>query len=256
MKRFGCICLAALALSISTANSFGAEATLEWENGAGCRFKTRFDPAKYEKEKFKNTINVIFVDGFYEPFSPLIALGSGPHGRLTSNTAEFQRQCESTKDRIANLPVIELPGMEIYRKLSLEELEDWCKFNTVETRAASGDPAALREYTPSAAKCSRYIDALEGKTDIRTVWREAIDTQCRITGDLETCKANVVSGEKDQNTEEAIKRDVLVDGWQACSISYVKGAERREVFSARAAVEKIFRHRFKVRSYRCSDEVD
>jgi hypothetical protein len=48
----------------------------------------------------------------------------GPGGRLTSNTAEFQQKCELAKGKLADLPVIELPGIENYRKLKLEELED------------------------------------------------------------------------------------------------------------------------------------
>ena len=107
MKRFDRIILAALALLISN-NSYGAGRTIAWEDGAQCQFETKFDPAKYDEEKLKNTINVIFVDGFYKVIFPDVALG--PDGRLKSNTAEFRQACERTKERAA-----------IFRSLSFRE---------------------------------------------------------------------------------------------------------------------------------------
>src|SRR6266699_4331616 len=100
MKRFDRIIFAALALLISN-NSYGAGRTIAWEDGAQCQFETMFDPAKYDEEKLKNTIDVIFVDGFYKLDFPDVALDR-PGGHLRSNPVDFQRTCELTKKRATN----------------------------------------------------------------------------------------------------------------------------------------------------------
>ncbi len=251
MKHVARVCLTALVL-LTSSSSYGAGKTIAWENGAQCEFEIRFDPAKYDEEKLKNTIDVIFVDGFYKQPGLITAL-NGPDGHLRSNTAEYQQACELTKERAANLPVIDLPGIEEFRKLRLEELEDTCRFETLESRAASGDPAALREYTPSAAQCSPFIDALEGKSDIRAVWRDMINSQCRTNAQPEACRADFFAAEKRPNPEERIKLDVLDFGWVHCSVPYLMTSDLRKGESMRVALEKSFRRRFKVKAHPCSD---
>jgi hypothetical protein len=251
VKRFGFIYLAALALLISDTAS-AAQKTIGWEDGAQCEFETRFDPAKYDEEKLRNTIDVIFGDGFYTFTFPIIAL-DGPGGHLRSNTADYQRACELTKEKAINLPVIDLPGIEDYRKLRLEELEDSCRYNTLESRAASGDPAALREYTPSVKECSVFIDALEGKTDIRAVWHGVINSQCQKSASPEWCKADFLKHGSAPNSGERIKYDVLEDGWNSCSVPYLKTSDLQKGESMRMALEKQFRRRFRIKAFPCAD---
>ena len=147
MKLFGYIYAAVLALLISSA-AYGAQKAMRWENGAQCEFETKFDPAKIDEDKLRNTVEVLFGDGF-DKQPTLVAALIGPGGSLTSNTDEYQQACERERMRIENLAVLDLPGIETYRKRSLEEFEETCRFNVLEGRAASGDPAALREFTPS-----------------------------------------------------------------------------------------------------------
>jgi len=152
-----------------------------------------------------------------------------------------------------HLPVIELPGIEDYRKLELEDLEESCRFNTLESRAASGDPEALREYTPSAAQCSPFSDALEGKTDIRAAWRDMVNSQCRSNAEPDTCRADFFSAENRPNPVERIKLDILTFGWVHCSVPYLKTSDLRKSESMRTALKMSFRHRLKIKAYPCSD---
>ena len=92
MKLFGYVYPAFLALLISSA-SYGAQKTITWRDGALCEFETRFDPAKIDEERLRNTAKVIFGDGFYKQPTLVTAL-IGPGGSLTSNTAEHQQACE------------------------------------------------------------------------------------------------------------------------------------------------------------------
>ena len=251
MKLSGYFYPAVLALLISSA-SYGAQKVIGWEDGAQCEFETRFDPAKVDEERLRNTIEVIFGDGFYKEPSLVTAL-IGPGDSLTSNTAEYQQACEQERVRVENLAVLDLPGIENYRKLSLEEFEETCRFNVLQGRAASGDPAALREFTPSAAKCSPFIDALEGKTDIRAVWRDMVEARCRESDNPEKCKAAEFSAESRANAADAIKLDVLEFGWTHCSVPFLKTNDLRPRTSMRAALEKSFRRRFKVKAFPCAD---
>lgn len=251
VKRIGCACLVVQALSISRA-SYGAEKTISWEDGGQCKFETRFDPAKYDEEKLRNTTDVIFLDGFYSSPSLVLTL-DGPEGHLRSNMTEYQQACQREIEKTANLPVIDLPGIENFRKWSLEALEDLCRFNLLQARAAEGDPAALREFTPSAPKCSSYIDALEGKTDLRTVWGAVINSHCRSNSDPVECRANFLKAESKPRPEDAIKYDVLLFGWNNCSTAYLKGNDLHLRDSMVDKLEKNFRQRFKVKAFPCAD---
>jgi hypothetical protein len=250
--RFHRICVAVLAVFLS-GPSDAAQKTMRWENGALCEFETRFDPEKYDEKSLRNTVEVIYGDALHRSKSPIIGL-DGLDGRLRSNTAEFEQQCALEMEQAANLPLIALPGIEEYRGLRLEEMEEGCRFNTIESRAASGDPAALREFAPSVAKCSPFIDALEGKTDIRAVWREAIRSQwCQTNSRPEECRANHLKAEGSPNEDDRIKSDVLTYGWGNCSVPFLKTSDVQKGESMRKALEKSFRQRFKVKAFPCAD---
>lgn len=250
-KRLGSIYLTMLALLISS-SAYGAQKTIRWENGAQCEFETKFDPAKYDEEKLRNTAHVIFLDGFYRSPSLVITL-DGPGGHLRSNMAEYQQACQREKQKTASLPVIDLPGIENFRKWSLAALEDDCRFNMLQARAAEGDPTALRKFTPSAPKCSSYIDALEGKTNLRDAWREMINAYCRSNSNPEECRANFLKAESWPSPEDAIKRDILDFGWNSCSTAYLKANDLRLRDSMLEKLEKNFRRRFKVKAFPCAD---
>lgn len=251
MKLFGYF-YPALVVLLTCSDAYGAQKIITWEDGMFCRFETRIDPAKIDEEKIRNTVEIIFGDGFYKQPTLVTAL-IGPGGSLVSNTHEYEQACEREKVRVENLAVLDLPGIENYRKRSLEEFEETCRFQMLEGRAASGDPAALREFAPSAAKCSPFIDALEGKTDLRAIWRDMVEAQCRQNGDPEKCKAAHFSAESRPNAADAIKLDVLMFGWSNCSVAYLKTSDESRHEAIRVALEKNFRRRFKVKAFPCAD---
>lgn len=253
MKRCACICLAVLAIGASSP-VFGAQKSIKWVDGAFCEFETRFDPTKVDEESLRNTINVIFGDDkFYSYISPFTP-PDAPGGVRRMTPAELERTCRLAKDRAASLPVIALAGIEEFRSLKIEELEDGCRFDTVLNRAKAGETAALREYTPSAAKCSIFIDALEGKTDIRAVWRDTIASHCRLYASPEECKMSALQEGSRPDADEQIRAYVLGFGWNTCSTSYLKKNEwAKKSESMRKALEANFRGRFKVKTFPCAD---
>src|SRR5262249_8428062 len=152
--------------------SFAAEKTITWQDAISCDYSIKFDLAKYDEERLKNTVDVLFVTNFYEYFLRVPA----PPNQLTLE--EVQRACSRTIATVTKLPVIDLPGIEQYRASRLEDLNDQCRFNEALARAGSGEPEALREYPKSVAQCGKFIDALEGKTDIKSVWRDMVNSYC------------------------------------------------------------------------------
>lgn len=253
MKRFDRICLAALTMVLSNP-SYAAQKTIQWEDRAFCQFETRLEPTKDDEARLRNTINVVFVDGKFYPYISSFVLPYEPGGPRQLTTAEFERKCQLAKERVASLPVIALPGIEEYRRLNIEALEDSCWFDTILIRAKSGETAALREYTPSVAACSAYIDVLEGKTDLRAFWREMTDAKCRTYADPERCRIDSQKGHGDPDADERRRSDVLGFGWNNCSTRYLKmNVWAAKLESMRKALAASFRRRFKIKAFPCAD---
>jgi len=253
MKQLARVCLAVLATGVSNP-VFGAQKSIKWIDGAFCEFETRFDPAKDDEESLRNTINVIFGDDKFYSYISSFTPPDAPGGVRRMTSAELEQTCKLAQDRAASLPVIALPGIEQFRRLKIEELEDRCWFDAVLNRAESGEAAALREYTPSAAKCSVFIDALEGKTDIRAVWRDTIASHCRLFSSPEECRMSALQEGSRPDGDEQIRAFVLGFGWNTCSTSYLKKNEwAKKSESMRRALEASFRRRFKVKTFPCAD---
>jgi hypothetical protein len=230
--------------------SHAAQKTIEWFDELSCSYSIKFDPKKYDEQSLRNTVDVIFTGNAFQSVSPDVP--RNPTGPVNVRVERFQQLCERVARQDADLAVIDLPGIETYRKLKLEELDDGCKFGEVEIRAASGDSAALRSYIPSAAKCSRFIDGLEGKADIITVWREMINSRCQSFASPGMCRAEHFSDEGKPDAMERIRYDVLHYGWNNCSTAYLK-VNQKQSNEIRRALEREFRFRFRVKRPACGD---
>ena len=85
---------------------------------------------------------------------------------------------------------------------------------------------------PSEPKRSAFIDALEGKSDIRAVWRDTINSTCKNFTSPAECKVDFFKAES--------KLDVLMWGWNTCSTPYLKANNFQLRDSMRDALEKNF----------------
>jgi hypothetical protein len=231
--------------------SYAAQQTIEWFDELSCSYKIRFDPRKYDEQGLRNTVDLIFVGRMFEPLLPEIPMR--PESLSNFSLENFQQFCERTIRQVSDLPVIELPGIAAYRKLKIEELDDECRFGTIKARAALGDPAALRTYAPSAPKCSRFIDGLEGKADIMTVWREMVSANCQRNSSPSTCRADFLSDEGKPDAMDRIRLLVLQYGWNNCSTAYLRVADRKQSEKMRLALVREFVLRFKIKKSVCSD---
>jgi hypothetical protein len=230
--------------------SEAAQKTIEWSDDM-CSYEAKFDPAKYDEKILRNTAEVLFIGTLFQSVSPNIP--RYPASPANLRIERFGQLCESIGRQISDLALIDLPGIEAYRKLKLEELDDGCRFGVIHIRAAAGDPAALRSYTPSAAKCSRFIDALEGKVDIMTVWREMADSHCQRYASPDACRTEFLADEGKADAMDRIRYAVLEFGWNNCSAAYLKGADQKQSEKMRLALIREFNLRFKMKRPACSD---
>jgi hypothetical protein len=257
MKWLLAAALAAATL-LSCHASDAAQKTIAWLDDIQCSNSIKFDPKKYDEQRLRNTIAVIFANRFTgDPFPDIFPeMPIHPASPASLRLDQYQQLCDRTIRRASDLAVIDLPGIEGYRKLKLEELDDECRFGRIKIRAASGDPAALRSYTPSAAKCSRFIDALEGKADLMEAWRGLHLLSCQSPDEAKAnpavCRLYPELGKvKDMDN---VRYDVLEYGWNNCSTPSLKiGADRERSEEMQTALAREFVLRFKIKRPPCSE---
>ena len=226
-------------------------AQVEWTDPISCNYKIRFEPKKYDAARVLNTADFDFATRRI-PFFPMseayVQYGA-------SGVDAYREACSRHADLLTSLPLVDLPGLEAYRDLKIEQLKDWCDFEAALLHGRFGDTAALRTFEPSAAHCSRYVDALEGETDIRRVWRELVVSHCQDNSEPERCRADFYSAEGQLDEAERIKRDVLTYGWQKCSTPYLKtgNSVSQKAASMEARLVNTFRKRFRMLRAPCAD---
>jgi hypothetical protein len=238
--------------------SYAAQKTIEWLDEIQCSNSIRFDPKKYDEQRLRNTVAVIFANRFTgNPFPDIPAdIPVHPASPASVRLEQYQQLCEGAIRQAAELAVIDLPGIEAYRKLKLEALNDSCQFEAIKIRAAAGDPSALRSFTPSVEKCSPFIDALEGKTDLMETWRGLHLLNCQSPDEAKAnpaaCRVYPELG-KVEDTEH-VRYDVLGYGWNNCSTPYLRGnVDRKYLEEMQAALVREFARRFKIKRPPCSE---
>lgn len=229
--------------------SYSAQRIFSWENAEGCQFYIRFDSKKQDQRRIENTVDFIFTGYVFNLPSEDVGLAPG-----AQNAERYAEACEHQVGEVASRPVIDLPGIEEYRKIKQDQLTDMCHFEQVIKRAKVGNAAALRDYEPSAAHCARFVDALEGKIDITAVWHDVVNSNCREATRPDACRAAWLERETPPDASERVRRDVLDYGWRNCSATYLRANETgAQAEAKRAKLETELRTRFRIRSDRCGD---
>lgn len=248
--RLAATALVALALLVSDA-SYAAQQTIDWFDEASCRYKIRFDPKKYDATRIKNTADFVF-SGYLHDFP----LSQSDHKR-DDRGFDYRAVCARHARAIEALDLVDLPGIEDYRRLLLEQLQEWCDFGIALDRGTLGDTDALRSFEPAASYCSRYADALEGKIDLKQVWHDVIATLCQQNGKPEACRAEHLAAERQPNETERIKGDVLDYGWRSCAARRLKTSPDTSVGqrtdSLRRELDAKFKARFRITRAPCID---
>jgi hypothetical protein len=155
-------------------NHSPSQKILVFGDGA-CSYRLRFDPRKESEISLGNTARLLFIP---EDFHAPVVVWSDEEDAYTGfDFDEYRQRCTNAVRRLNEAPFVPLSGFEPYRRSLTDQVKDACEFQVIKMRGFSV-PAALREYE-RASTCTRFIDALEGRTDTMTFFREFVDEYCK-----------------------------------------------------------------------------
>jgi hypothetical protein len=235
----------ALAAGLAPGNSASAaQKTLSWNDDA-CTHRIRFDPAKHDEKRLKNTIRLLFAPhDLRGPIGPLVP---DPQAIATVDLRKFDRQCSDVLKTVREFELAPFQGIEDYRRARIGEIEDTCRFGNVKLRGLR-NPSVLREYTRAPA-CAHFIDALEGKSDMMKAYQEMVSRQCTDNLSPQRCREDSRKEAEKPDGKERVRLKLTTYGWNNCALdSAARDADSKSLERMRSALEKQFRRTFTVRS--------
>ncbi|MGJ5092733.1 hypothetical protein ACQR18_11705 [Bradyrhizobium oligotrophicum] len=240
------LALAAVTLAAASANA--AERTMSWDSG--CRFTVRYDPAKYDETRLRNTTRLLFGPSDFE--SPGTLPAFEPTAVAALDPDKIDRTCKAALDAAARLEFIALPGVDDYRRARVAELKDSCDFELAQTRGFK-TPSALRDYQPAAA-CARFVDAIEGKTDLQQMFRQTVAQGCANNASPQACNARYSAEAQKVDGQERMRIYLVNFGWTNCAVNYnLRNTGAKKMEAMRSALETQFRKMFKVKQDKCEE---
>jgi hypothetical protein len=241
---------ACAALLLACAPSAAGQRTISWDDEM-CSNSVEFDDAKHDEAALRNTIGLLFGSAPVEtpPADPVFK----PDDIAKLDLDRFKAACADAIARAEAVQFLALPELKAYWATKVDEIRDSCAFEIAKIRGYR-EPSALREYQPAAA-CSRFVDALEGKTDMRQVWRNTIAESCRKNADPKTCTNSNLANGSGPNGTDWMRLYVLNFGWNKCAVNYLK-VNTAKTEGMRSALQQRFKRLFKIKRTNCDDSAD
>jgi hypothetical protein len=228
--------------------SIAAKRTITWDDEM-CSNSLEFDDTKYDETTLRNTIGLLF--GMTPPVeAPSVEGVFKPEDVAKLDLDRLQAACTDALARAQGTAFLALPEIKTYWATKVDEIRDMCVFQVAKVRAYR-DPGALREYTPAMA-CSRYVDALEGKTDLAQIWRNTIAESCRQNADPARCTSSNLADGSRPNGQEWIRLYVMEFGWNNCAVKYLK-VNTAKTEGQRTALQQRFKRLFKIKKQGCDE---
>lgn len=221
--------------------------TLTWQDDT-CTNTVAFDPAKVDETRLRNTVRILFGREDFE--IELDVWPQDPQAVAKLDPNRLAERCETRIDAAERLQFLPLKGIEEHRRALVATMKDFCEFQTTKIRGFR-NASALRDYQPAAA-CSRFVDALEGKTDTVTVFRQTVAQNCQQNASPSQCTSR---GLADLGKPDGIDwaRLYLLDfAWNNCAINYNRtNVDRDSIEQQRRALTAQFRREFRVVKSKC-----
>ncbi|GLH82496.1 hypothetical protein SSBR45G_74050 [Bradyrhizobium sp. SSBR45G] len=237
-----------VSFTLGGAAADAAERTMSWDSG--CRFSIRFDPAKQDETRLRNTVHLLFGPSDFDSPGPTPAFE--PKAVAALDPDKIERACKAALDVAARLEFIALPGVDDYRRARMAELKDSCDFELAQTRGFK-TASALRDYQPAAA-CVRFVDAIEGKTDLQQVFRQTVEQGCANNASPKACVARYLAEAQKADGPERMRIYLVNFGWSNCAINYnLRNTGEKKMEQMRSALETQFRKMFKVKQDKCEE---
>ena len=243
--------LVALFLVLGAAPAFSAEKTIS-VSGPGCDYKIRFDPAKVEERKLRDTANVLLGEGLANPDFPV-----HPATQVYSDSlikADYEA-CMQPAEASRALSFLAMPGLEELRARRLEQIADTCAYERIKARAlASGGTAKiLAEYQPAAQACGKIVEKADDPAALRPVWRALVQKRCVDNASPAQCRKNGLALENEKDADRLIRADVIGHDWTNCAVAFLKlNRDQPKDDAVRQMLAKEFRKKFKTKEI-CED---
>jgi len=243
--------LVALFLGLGAAPAFAAEKTIS-VSGPGCDYKIRFDPAKVEERKLRDTANALLGEGLANP-NFLVH----PTAQVYSDSlikADYEA-CMQPAEASRALSFLAMPGLEELRARPLEQIADTCAYERIKARAlASGGTAKiLAEYQPAAQACGKIVEKADDPAALRPVWRALVQKRCVDNASPAQCRKNGLALENEKDADRLIRADVIGHDWTNCAVAFLKlNRDQPKDDAVRQTLAKEFRKKFKTKEI-CED---
>lgn len=236
-----------LALLLATvAPAQAAEKTMTVQ-GPGCEYKIRFDPAKFDEKKLRDTGDILLGEGLSAPNFP-----NHPATEvITEKTIEADyATCMKPAAELKALAFIDMPGVEDIRAGRLEQIADGCAFERIKARAMLPGASAkvLGEYQPAAPTCGKMVEKLDDPAGLRPVWRDLVTKACANNASPARCRKDSLAAETKPDADRLIRADMINFHWTNCAVPFLKMNVEQDKDQARQeALAKEFRKRFKAK---------
>jgi hypothetical protein len=226
---------------IALAPARGVTRTLRFSAQEGlCSYAIRY-PSDQE-DQVKGTIELLAEwQGIVD--TPMV---SKPDDISKVDASTIDSICAKQLHSISRLLLLPLNGVDDYRRMLMAEINAQCRWEKLIV-AGHRNPAALREH-PGTAACSIYVDALEGKANLDTVFNELGPHVCRNNASPQRCLANW----QQKGSDTAQKRiEVQSFGWQNCVVGLNLGPPQHDSEKKRLALFDRFLKQYRVKKIGC-----
>lgn len=245
------LALFALLPIIGAAPTLAAEKTIS-VSGPGCDYRIKFDPAKVDERKLKDTANVILGEGLANP-------NFAVHDKSQIYTEALARadyeNCMAPAKPLRAQTYLDMPGLADLRARRLEQIAETCAFDRIKGRAlvAGASARILLEFQPAAQACTRLIEKADDPAALRPVWRELVKKRCIDNGNPAQCRKNGLALEGTKDADRLIRADVISHDWSNCAIAFLKlNVDQAKDDAVRADLAKRFRKTFRTKEI-CED---
>ena len=237
---------AMLLATLAAAPAGAAERTLS-VSGPGCEYKIRFDPAKFDEKKLRDTGDLLLDEGLSAPYFPTHPANE----TVTEKTIEADyATCMKPAAELKALAFIDMPGVEELRAARLDQIADGCAFERIKARAMLPGASAkvLREFQPAAQSCGRLVEKLDDPAGVRPVWRDLVAKACANNASPARCRKDSLAAEAKPDADRLIRADMVSFHWTNCAVPFLKmNADQDKDQAAQQALAKEFRKRFKAK---------
>lgn len=236
--------LVVCAFAIVAGSATAQTKTRKWTDGM-CESTVRYDPRKVDDTAMAGTIEVLKSEEGGAPVLPFVAT---PADVAKIDPEAFARSCAAQATRMRGHALLPVADLAALRQERARQIDDACAFNDAYAKGYR-NPSALRAYAPASPHCDAFIDALEGKSDLTTVWRKRIAENCANNASPSICRQRHETAGAGPDGE-AYKRLYLVGfGWGNCATSHTafngESARRRDAMMEK--VGKAFRKAYRVK---------